>query len=120
MPVESERATLFTDQKCCHSKFKMTGAIKMLDPFHFFYHPEPEPDEETEQRYRDLVLVVRDGIPVRKLTAIGIDPVPMIARMQADGMIGPDLKPLHPIDKNCWSELDALDGALIRLFAEIR
>ena len=37
----------------------------MLDPFEFFYHPEPEPepDEDAEQRYRDLVVVVRDGTP---------------------------------------------------------
>jgi hypothetical protein len=48
----------------------------MLDPFEFLYHsePEPEPDEDAEQRYRDLVVVVRDGIPVRKLADVGIDP----------------------------------------------
>ena len=91
----------------------------MLDPFEFFYRPEPEPkpDEDAEQRYRDLVLVVRDGIPVRKLTAIGIDPEPVIARMLADGVIGPDLKPVHPIDK--WEEAEVLDGAQIRLFASV-
>jgi len=91
----------------------------MLDPFEFFYHPEPEPepDEDPEQHYRDLVVVIRDGIPVRKLAAIGIDPEPVIARMLADGVIGPDLKPLHPIDK--WEEAEALEDAQIRLFSSV-
>jgi hypothetical protein len=93
----------------------------MLDPFEFFYHPEPEPepDEDAEQRYRDLVLVVRDGIPVRKLAAIGINPEPVIARMLVDGVIGPDLKPLRPIDQYEWKEVEALEGAQIRRFASV-
>jgi hypothetical protein len=93
----------------------------MLDPFEFFYHPEPEPepDEDAEQRYRDLVLVVRDGIPVRKLAAIGINPGPVIARMLVDGVIGPDLKPLRPIDQYEWKEVEALEGAQISWFASV-
>ena len=39
------------------------------------------------------------ALPVRKLADVGIDPEPVIARMLADGVIGPDLKPLHPINK---------------------
>jgi hypothetical protein len=90
--------------------------------FDLFGHPIPEPepacDPESEQRYREVVLVVRDGFPVQKLAAIGIDHVPLIERMLAEGVIGLDLKPLHPLDKTGWSEeLEALDDALIRLFA---
>src|SRR3954465_306938 len=50
----------------------------IFDLFYLYYHPlyahpEAEParaaEAEAEQRYRDLVLVVRDGVPVRKLAA---------------------------------------------------
>ena len=62
--------------------------MKMLDLFgHPIPEPEPEPDEEAEQRHHDLVLVVRNGISIRKLAPIGIDPEPVIARMLADGVV---------------------------------
>src|SRR3954452_6421169 len=99
----------------------------IFDLFYLYYyplyaHPEAEParvaEAEAEQRYRDLVLVVRDGVPVRKLTAIGIDPEPLIDRMSAEGVIGADLKPLHPVYlTNLDEEVEALDDATIRLFA---
>src|SRR4051812_43962025 len=93
----------------------------MLDPFHFFYHPETGPvrDEEAEQRYRDLVLVVRGGVPIRKTVAgLRLDPT-VIERLKADGIIDAALKPIRPIDQSCWSEEFAdLDAAMIRLFAD--
>jgi len=92
--------------------------------FDLFGHPIPEPepasDPEAEQRYRVVVLVVRGGFPAQKLAAIGVAVGPVIERMLADGVIGPDLKPFHPLDKTAWSEeSDALDDATIRLFASL-
>src|SRR3954452_841911 len=93
----------------------------MLDPFHFFYHPETGPvrDEEAEQRYRDLVLVVRGGVPILKtVAALHFDPA-VIARLKADDIIDAALKTIRPIDQSVWSEEYAdLDAAMIRLFAD--
>ena len=81
---------------------------------------EPARDPEAEQRYREVVLVVSDGFPVQKLAAIGIDVGPVIERTLAEGVLGPDLKPFHPLDKTAWSEeLEALDDATILLFASL-
>jgi hypothetical protein len=89
-----------------------------------FGHPIPEPappcDVEAKHRYRNLVLVVRNGVPVGKLAAIGIDPEPVIARMPADEVIGPNSTPLHPLDTSMWSkEVEELNHAMIRLFEEV-
>src|SRR5690349_4652146 len=93
----------------------------MLDPFEFFYHPEPEPepDEDAEQRYRDLVLVVRGGVPILKtVAALRLDPG-FVERLKADDIIDAALKLIRPIDQSCWSEEYAdLDAAMIRLFAD--
>src|SRR3954447_18021038 len=80
---------------------------------------DPGDDLGDGVHYRDLVLVVRGGVSIRKtIDTLHLDPA-VIARLIADGTLDGDLKLIQPIDQTCWSEeyVD-LDTALIRLFAD--
>jgi hypothetical protein len=44
---------------------------------------EPARDPEAEQRYREVVLVVRGGFPAQKLAATGVDQEPLTKRHEA-------------------------------------
>jgi hypothetical protein len=73
--------------------------------------------------YRDLVLVVRSAeIGVEELAeGLGLEAAPIIARLQADGTLDPNLKPVKPIDRTSWSEeTEAVDAALLALFGGVR
>jgi hypothetical protein len=77
------------------------------------------PPYDLDDDYDDLVLVVRGGVPILSIIErLGLD-ASVIDRLISDGVIDLDLKPINGIgyDKNC-DEMEALDGALIRLFAE--
>src|SRR4051794_3176229 len=79
----------------------------------------PLADPGDDLGYRDLVLVVRGGVPILKtVPPLRLDPA-VIERLKGDGIIDAARKPMLPIDKSCWSkEYADLDAAMIRLFAD--